>query len=69
MSAEIVLAAAVVRVEERIVETANGGQKAFFKLIARTDDGERAMILRKEPFDIRPGVRVDVVVRAVPGGE
>ena len=66
--------AKVFRVEESMTDLEDGVHDVRYKVACRSATGERAVLLRKEPFvdAVRPGVGVEVVVRAIaaaPAGE
>ncbi len=60
----------LLRLEERVIdeegEEGAAAQTSFFKAIVRSREGARIAILMREPFPdaMRPGVVVEVVVRA-----
>ncbi len=54
----------VLRVVESITDLPEGAQEVRFKLVGRSSGGDRIVVLRRQPFDVKPGVHVELVLRA-----
>ncbi len=55
--------ARILRIQESITDLPEGAQDVRFKLVARSAEADRIVVLRRQPFNLKPGVVVEIVMR------